>query len=138
MERGTCSAQIGSLTSSSVMRTAVWLLLTAVVVAGLGCGTARRGTPTQTPFEPEKEEIVLGRRVFMEYCNSCHPGGEGGLGPAINNKPLPAWFIRFQVRHGLGAMPAFSDEVISDEELRNVSRYLVRLRRSADAAGSRR
>ncbi len=138
MDRGTRSAWMGGSTSARVIRTAIWLLLTAVVVAALGCGSARRGTPTQTPFEPEQEEIVLGRRVFMEYCNSCHPGGEGGLGPAINNKPLPAWLIRFQVRRGLGVMPAFSDDVISDEELRSVSRYLVRLRRSADAAGSRR
>ncbi|MDC4226474.1 MAG: cytochrome c [Candidatus Manganitrophus sp.] len=45
------------------------------------------------------------------------PEGEAGLGPALNNKPLPGWMIRFQVRHGLGAMPAFSEKEISDREL---------------------
>lgn len=106
--------------------------LSALVLAGwlfVGCGTARRGHPVQPAFEPASTQIAEGQRVFMRYCNGCHPGGEGGLGPAINNKPLPDWLIRFQVRHGLGVMPSFSDEVISDQELRDLSRYLVALRR---------
>lgn len=109
-------------------RSGVCVLLVLFALAEAGCGTARRGTPTQSEFDPEQKELVHGRRVFMEYCNGCHPGGEGGLGPAINNKPLPAWIIRFQVRHGLGAMPSFSEDIISDEELRDVARYLVALR----------
>lgn len=35
----------------------------------------------------------------------------------INNKPLPGFLIKFQVRNGLGAMPAFSKEHVSPEEL---------------------
>ncbi len=111
-------------------RRAAGLCLILIVVAlQSGCGTARRGVPTQRPFMPESAEIERGRHVFMRYCNNCHPGGEAGLGLAINNKPLPAWLIRFQVRRGLGAMPSFSGDVISDEELEELSRYLVALRR---------
>jgi mono/diheme cytochrome c family protein len=64
----------------------------------------------------------------MRQCSQCHPGGEAVLGPAINNKPLPAFLIRFQVRHGLGAMPAFSEERVTDSDLTDVIAYLKALR----------
>ena len=105
----------------------LFCILTLLVMIA-GCGSARRGTPVQPEFEAANEAVAHGERVFMEYCNSCHPGGEGGLGPAINNRPLPAFLIRFQVRRGLGAMPGFSEDVISDEELRDLARYLIALR----------
>lgn len=104
-------------------------LLVGVFSLEAGCGSARRGAPVQAPFRPADAQVEQGQRVFMRYCNSCHPGGEAGVGLAINDKPLPAWLIRFQVRHGLGVMPSFSEDVISDEELRALSRYLVDLRR---------
>jgi mono/diheme cytochrome c family protein len=82
----------------------------------------------QVPFEPHTETLQEGRRVFMQFCNGCHPGGEAGVGLALNNKPLPGWAIRYQVRHGLGVMPAFSEEVISDEKLDALESYLLALR----------
>jgi mono/diheme cytochrome c family protein len=69
-----------------------------------------------------------GRRVFMNRCHQCHPGGEGGLGPAINNKPLPGFLIHFQIRHGLGAMPSFPPDKISEEEIHSVIAYLNSVR----------
>jgi mono/diheme cytochrome c family protein len=77
---------------------------------------------------PPVPEVQLGERVFDANCSQCHPGGTGGLGPAINNKPLPGWLIEFQIRHGLGAMPAFSSEEVSDEEMDAVVKYLKWLR----------
>lgn len=73
--------------------------------------------------------VAIGERVYMAKCQQCHPGGEGGLGPAINNKPLPGWFIKFQVRSGLGAMPAFSSAEIPGPELDAMVDYLKTLRR---------
>jgi len=64
----------------------------------------------------------------MKHCNQCHPGGEGGVGPALNNKPLPGFLIKFQVRRGMGAMPAFSSQVISDAQLDSLASYLKELR----------
>lgn len=64
----------------------------------------------------------------MKHCSQCHPGGEAGVGPAINDKPLPGFLIRFQVRQGLGAMPAFSIERITDDQLTDVITYLQALR----------
>jgi mono/diheme cytochrome c family protein len=108
-------------------RLPVAALAAALLLAG--CGSARRDAPFTGPQVPPNEQILLGARVFASSCNGCHPGGTQGIGPAINNKPLPTWLMRFQVRHGLGAMPAFSEEDISKEQLDALLRYLVWLRR---------
>ena len=78
-----------------------------------------------------------GEQVFAARCHQCHPGGAGGLGPAINDKPLPVALMKTQVREGLGAMPAFSQAEINDDELEDVIRYLKALRtlRSPRASG---
>ncbi len=105
------------------------LLLGSVLLLALAaCGTARRSVPVGPPLTLSEAQAERGQHVFMQYCNGCHPGGAAGLGPALNNKPLPGFAIRYQVRHGLGTMPAFSEEVISEEELDALADYLVALR----------
>lgn len=105
------------------------LVLTACLLVVAGCGSARRGVPVTGAHDLDDPELRLGRRIFDAHCHQCHPGGTGGLGPALNNKPLPGFLIKFQVRRGLGAMPAFSDEEISDDELDALVAYLKWLRR---------
>ena len=100
------------------------------VVFTLACGSARRVPPVASPVELRSEKEVAGQHEFIEYCHQCHPHGEGGLAPAINNKPLPDFLIAFQIRHGLGAMPAFPESVISDEEVDSIIAYLKALRRN--------
>jgi mono/diheme cytochrome c family protein len=97
--------------------------ITALVVAA-GCGSARRSEPLVGAFMPPSPEVARGERVFMANCHQCHPGGEAGLGPAINNKPLPAALIRLQVREGVGAMPAFAKSEIPDGDLDALLAYL--------------
>jgi len=104
----------------------IFVLCLSILMAG--CGSARRGVPVQPPVELTEADDLRGRRVFMRFCNGCHPAGEAGLGPGLNNKLLPGFLIKFQVRHGLGVMPSFPDEVISDEELDDLSGYLIALR----------
>jgi mono/diheme cytochrome c family protein len=106
-------------------------MLSAALAAStmLACGSARRAEPLIGAKGPPNAQIALGEQVFDRNCSQCHPGGEGGLGPALNNKPAPRWAIRFQVRHGLGAMPRFSEREISDEQLSAVTKYMVWLRR---------
>ena len=94
-----------------------------------GCGSARRPEPLVGPVQLTEQQ-QLGRAVFSQHCYQCHPNGAGGLGPAINDKPLPQELVRTQVRAGLGAMPGFDDKQISDEELKALSAYLVALRRA--------
>lgn len=102
------------------------LLVGAIVVAG--CASARRGQPMYEPVPIDSLTLARGEQVFMSHCHSCHPNGEGGLGFALNNKPLPGFLIKLQVRNGLGAMPAFSPAHISDEELDALVQYLYALR----------
>lgn len=103
--------------------------LAAALLLPIGCGSARRSEPLVGEKPLPNAEIALGQRVFDVSCSQCHPGGEGGLGPALNNKSLPAWLIRFQVRNGLGVMPSFSSQQISGAELDALTRYMVWLRR---------
>ena len=102
------------------------LMLAAVVIV-TAC-SARRGEPLYGPLPITSAAVENGRQVFMRECHQCHPGGEAGLGPAINNKPLPGFLIHFQVRRGLGAMPAFSQDEISPQELDNLVLFLKALR----------
>lgn len=102
-------------------------LLTIAVGLTVGCGPARRSEPLMGPLTLTSE-AERGRTVYMKYCHQCHPGGEAGLGPALNDKALPTFLKKFQVRRGLGSMPSFSDEEISDQELDDTMSYLEALR----------
>jgi mono/diheme cytochrome c family protein len=79
------------------------------------------------PLSPEQ---TRGERVFMEFCQQCHPGGDAGLALALNNKPLPGAAIKLQVRKGVGDMPAFGPDVISDADLEPLVSYIGALRKS--------
>ena len=115
------------------MRSLGWsvrLVSAAVIIASLpvGCSSARRGEPLLGPMAIVSPEIKQGQKVFMKHCQQCHPGGEAGLGPALNDKPLPSFLMRLQVRQGFGAMPAFSEQDISREDLDDVLAYLKELK----------
>ena len=101
-------------------------LLCSVFISS-GC-SARRGEPIAGPMRITSDTVAQGRKIFMAKCHQCHPGGDAGLGPALNNKPVPKFLIRFQVRQGFGAMPAFSERDITDEELENLLVYIKALR----------
>lgn len=93
----------------------------------LACGSARKGEPF-TPAPQLDATEALGERAFMKHCNQCHPEGAGGIGPAINNKPLPRIAIHTQIRLGAGEMPSFGEEHLSDEEVEAITAYLSQLR----------
>jgi len=104
------------------------IALIATVASAIGCGTARRDALVARPLHRPTSQVELGERIFTARCNQCHPGGAAGLGPAVNNKPVPGFMIAFQVRHGLGAMPRFSKSQLSDRQLDAVIAYLKDLR----------
>jgi mono/diheme cytochrome c family protein len=112
--------------------------LILLLALAASCGTARRGEPLTGPHTLDDPVLVAGERAFNTYCAQCHPGGTAGVGFALNNKPLPGFAIRLQVRHGLGAMPAFPEKVISDEELDAIVAYLHWLRRIPPAQAARK
>lgn len=89
---------------------------------------ARRPNTIPPDRLQDNPRLAEGQRLFMEHCNQCHVGGAAGVGPSLNDKPLPPWLVRFQVRHGFGGMPAYSRRVISDRELEDVITYVRYLR----------
>jgi mono/diheme cytochrome c family protein len=109
------------------------LVRRAVVIASmliaLAACSARRSEPLVGALDHRPPAIGRGQQVFMAHCHACHPGGEAGLAPAINNKPLPGFMIKTQVRLGVGAMPRFSADEISPDELDDLVVYLKALRR---------
>jgi len=95
----------------------------------VGCHTARRGEPITGPLHlsPPGER---GRLVFQQRCYQCHPNGEAGLGPALNNKPAPKRLMKTQVRLGLGAMPRFDHLAIPQNDLDDLMAYIMELRKA--------
>jgi len=101
-------------------------VLSLVMIAGCA---AQRGEPISKPLTIASPELARGEQAYKFYCDKCHPGGEQGLGPALSNKPLPGFLIKTQVRAGVGAMPAFSKKLLTDEQLDTVVIYLETLRK---------
>lgn len=99
------------------------------LLCAAGC-SGRRSEPLRGQLDISDIKVARGQKVYMERCDKCHPGGDAGLGPALNNKPFPGFLIAFQARHGLGAMPAFTEEEIPGPDLDAVTAYLTALRRN--------
>jgi mono/diheme cytochrome c family protein len=105
----------------------------AVLVAAIAaCGSPRRGEPIVGPLPLDDPAVARGRVAFAHTCAPCHPGGEGGLGPALNDKPAPAFLIKTQVRLGLGKMPGFDADKLPAETLDDIVEYLLALRAHDD------
>jgi mono/diheme cytochrome c family protein len=92
-----------------------------------GCSSPRKSEPISAPLKLNASESQ-GRDLYERHCYKCHTQGEGGLGPSLNEKPLPRFAMKFQIRHGLGTMPAFPPERLSDEDVDRIVQYLVALR----------
>jgi mono/diheme cytochrome c family protein len=90
------------------------------------CATPRQSEPRTGAFRPANAQQARGETVFFQYCSKCHVAGHSGLGPGI--LPVPNFLIRFQVRHGLGVMPAFSERALSDAQLDDLIAYLDAIR----------
>jgi mono/diheme cytochrome c family protein len=103
---------------------AITIMVLMIIIVITSCAVRKSEPITGKPFTPANERIANGERVFMASCQKCHPGGEGGLGPAINPNPAPGFIKRFQMRHGLGVMPGFTQNEISKKDLKDISRYL--------------
>ena len=111
-----------------VAKVGLFAVVCAVGLAHVGCGPKQRDEPFTERLSPDDPRVASGQRVFSRHCYQCHPGGAAGLGPGLNDKPLPVALMKTQVRQGLGTMPAFSKQDIPDAELDDLIRYLKALR----------
>ena len=104
------------------------LLSVGLVLAVVSCTTARRMEPLAPPIDVSDPKVAHGQKIFFQNCHQCHPHGQGGLGPAIVNKPLPEFLMNFQVPHGLGTMPSFDAQKIPPEDLDALMAYIKAVR----------
>jgi mono/diheme cytochrome c family protein len=100
----------------------------ALALALGACATARKTEPLALPVDTSNPKVAQGQKVFFQHCHQCHPHGQGGLGPAIVNKPLPEFLMKFQVRHGLGTMPSFDAQKIPPADLEALMEYIKAVR----------
>jgi mono/diheme cytochrome c family protein len=98
-----------------------------IAMSMINC-SPRKSLPIAGPVSMNEREKE-GEKIFMEHCQRCHPQGEAGLGPGIHW--APGFAKKFQVRHGVGAMPAFGDEHISDKELNQLMEYLKAMKQNS-------
>jgi mono/diheme cytochrome c family protein len=96
------------------------------------CGPRHRGEPHGPPIRAVTGE-TRGKTLFGKFCYKCHPNGTTGLGPAINNKPLPEIAIETQIRKGVGDMPSFDHSMLSDADVRAIADYVTELRQAPAA-----
>lgn len=104
-------------------------LLPGVSILNFSSCSAPKRVPDAEVVSMPTEELKNGRILFSQHCTTCHPEGMAGVGPAIINKPLPEFLMRFQIRHGVGLMPDFDEDVLTDEQVEHIAEYLVYLRK---------
>lgn len=77
--------------------------------------------------ETARSENLTGEQLFVRSCNTCHPGGQAGIGPNLaeidTSMPDDAQ-LKALIRKGRGNMPPQSKETINDQELDNLVVYL--------------
>lgn len=111
----------------------IWLIISVLLfisVRLISCSTPKTA-PYSEVVEMSNDKLQNGRVLFSNHCATCHPEGLAGVGLAIINKPLPKALIKFQIRNGIGVMPAFDEELLSDAEVDNIADYLFYLRQES-------
>ncbi len=108
------------------------LLLTALVLLS-ACSMGEEVKRIRAVNEVEKQRAqsqstdLTGEQVFIRSCNTCHPRGRQGMGPALDQLnehfPSDANLKRF-LRMGKGIMPAQTPDAINDTEMDNLIKYL--------------
>ncbi|MEC7924504.1 MAG: cytochrome c, partial [Actinomycetota bacterium] len=105
-------------------------VLASFMLSSLACGAS---SAPEIPLGPNGEsdtELVLGRKVWIRHCSSCHgSSGQGGRGKKLNSGKIfelyPANNVLLEVIYkGKGqSMPAF-EASLSSMEIEAVARYI--------------
>ena len=79
----------------------------------------------------DPDPLVRGRLLYVNYgCATCHGlASQGGVvGPALDLEDLFLDDFRPLLRSGPRGMPAFTDAILSDDDLETIYRYLKAIR----------
>ena len=107
------------------------------LVAYVGTLTDGPERPTVTPADGD---LAVGGELYRENCQACHSatGAGGALSYGRAAPPLAAATppqIGAAVRSGPGPMPRFGPDILGDEELDSVARYVEYLDEPDDRGG---
>ncbi|MDO8671821.1 MAG: cytochrome c [Dehalococcoidia bacterium] len=77
----------------------------------------------------ESPQMAAGRAGFEKSCSVCHPGGNKGIGPALNAPDFKTRYpqdaeVAKVIRNGRNVMPAWSTSQVSDDELQAVIAFI--------------
>jgi mono/diheme cytochrome c family protein len=77
----------------------------------------------------QEGNIQNGKRLYLkDGCYECHGyAGQGGAGARLAPKVLSAANLIKYVRHPAGAMPPYTNKVVSDAELTDIRAFLASL-----------
>jgi hypothetical protein len=97
--------------------------------------SSRRLEAEKITAESTDPVISEGRIVFKNKCQPCHPNGESGVGPQINNIRVPRFVLKARVRSRAfllwtGRMPQFDKHEISRKELNSLVSFIKVLQRN--------
>ena len=102
-------------------------------------GTLGDGPPVPD-VDPARGDLAEGGEIYRSTCQACHSAsGSGGAlsygraAPRLSD--ATATEVGAAVRTGPGQMPVFSPDIISDDELDSLARYVEYLRDPADPGG---
>jgi len=101
--------------------------LAAIAALALGIGQAA------WPLDAPAGDAANGRRLFLAVgCFECHGrAGQGGRfnypAPALARTPLPLIAFRALVRAGPNDMPAYAQQVLSDQDVADILGFLQSL-----------
>jgi mono/diheme cytochrome c family protein len=98
------------------------------------CGAEQQVVVPEAPeVIPATRDETHGKHLFQKFCYQCHPGGSQGVGPALDDKTLAEAAIRTQIRAGVGAMPAFPEDWLTDDQVAQIAEYVTTLHKSSPA-----
>lgn len=122
-------------TAQSVLRqsSSVAAMMLTIILLLSACSMGEEVKRIRAVNEMEKERAqsqstdLTGEQVFIRSCNTCHPRGRQGVGPALDQ--LSEHFatdemLKRFIRMGKGVMPANPKETLNDIELDNLVKYL--------------
>jgi len=107
-------------------RTPISYVGDAIPYAGIGLA--------DPPLALNADPVTRGRLLFLGYgCAACHGlASQGGvIGPNIDLEELGLRDFRPTVRSGPGGMPAFTEEILSDDDLDTIYAFLKAIRKAA-------
>ena len=98
------------------------------------------GGPEIPVVVPESGDLARGRQIYSANCLACHGAaaqgasvGGGAIAPSLHvSSPVQ---LAEAPRIGPGVMPLFDEEVISEEDMNSLVRYVLSLRTGQDRGG---